>query len=108
MRTLTRLLAALLVALVIATAGLHAITATRVTVATTATLVYTSATGGSTVLVRNPGTVSVYLGAADVTTATGFELGAGDNIALPLGGTDPVYGIVAAATNVVHVLESRR
>jgi hypothetical protein len=89
--------------------SLSAIVATRVTVATTATLLYTAATGGSNVLIRNPaGGASVYLGAAAVTTATGFELVAGDAVTLPLGPSDPVYGIVTTGTVIVHVMESRR
>jgi hypothetical protein len=88
---------------------LAALTAARVTVASTATLVSTgSTTGGSSVLIRNAGAASVYLGAVAVTTATGFELPAGDAITVPLGPSEPVYGIVTTGTVVVHKLEIQR
>lgn len=89
-------------------ADVSAITASRVTVATTATLIFTTTggTGGSNVLIRNPGTVSVYLGGSGVTAATGFELAPGDAVSLQIRRSDTVYGIVASGTNIVHVLES--
>lgn len=94
--------------LVIASPLLSAITPGRTTVAVTATLIYTAATGGATVLIRNAGTASVFLGGSTVTTATGFELLAGDTVTLPIGALDTVYGIVASGTVIVHSLETRR
>jgi len=92
----------------VVTVPLAALTVSRVTVATTATLLYTAAAGGSTVLIRNAGSASVFLGDATVTTSTGFELVASDALSLPLGPNDTIYGIVATSTNRVDVLESRR
>lgn len=107
MRRRTRL--ALIAGLLLLAGGAgQTVTATRVTVATTQTLIYTGAAGGSTVLLRNPGTVSVYLGPTGVLTTTGFELAAGDAITIAMGPNDPLYGIVASGTNIVHVLETRR
>jgi hypothetical protein len=79
---------------------------TRVTVAVTATLLYTAPTIGQTgrVLIRNPSAVSVYIGDASVTVANGFEVAAGDAISINLDQGDSVYGIVAAATQVVHTI----
>lgn len=88
--------------------SLSAITAVRITCATTATLAYTAATGGSTALFRNAGTASVFLGAAAVTTSTGFEVIPGAAVSLPLGPSDPVYCIVVTSTNRLDVVESRR
>ncbi len=86
-----------------------AITAAPVTVTTSPTLLYTAATGGSTVLLRNAGAASVWIGASNVnTTTTGFELPAGAGISLPMGPNDTVYGITASGTVVVHTLETRR
>lgn len=98
----------IVLALLLAVTG-HAATMTRVTVATTATLVYTApATGrGAVVLIRNPSAVSVYVGSSAVTTATGFEIAAGDALSLALQSQETVYGIVAAATQVVHVVDGR-
>lgn len=90
-------------------APLSALTATRVTVATTATLVYTARDGGSSVLVRNAGSASVFLGDATVTTASGFELVAGSAVRLDFTQkSDTVYGIVATGTNRVDAIEGRR
>lgn len=105
---MSRVVAIVLALLLVAAPGLQAITAARVTVATTATLIYTAATGGSTVLIRNAGSASVFLGPSGVTTAVGFELLAGDAVTLPVGPSDTVYGIVASGTVVVHTLETRR
>jgi hypothetical protein len=105
---LTRGLLAGLLALAVLTAPLAAVVYTRVTVATSATLIYTGASGGSTVLIRNAGAASVYLGDAAVLTSTGFELTAGSAVSLPVGPNDPVYGIVVTSTVIVHTLESRR
>lgn len=98
----------LLIGILILGQAAAAITASRVTATTAATLLYTAATGGSTVLIRNVCAASVYLGASTVTTATGFEVGANDAITLPMGPGDTVYGVVASGTCVEHILESRR
>lgn len=90
-----------------------ALTATRVTVSTTATLLYTGPALPSgvcpdsvacRVLVRNPSTVSLYIGTSTVTTATGFEIAAGDALSIHLRSNEGLYGIVAAATQVVHTV----
>lgn len=82
-----------------------AVTATRVTVSTSATLIFTAPLAGvSRVLIRNPSAVSVYVGPSTVTTANGFEIAAGDALAINLGYGDPIYGIVAAATQVVYTI----
>ena len=87
-------------------ADVQAVTVTRVTVATTATLLWTApASGTGRVLVRNPSTVSVYVGGAAVTTATGFEIVSGDAVSIDLSYGDQLYGIVAAATQVVHTIQ---
>lgn len=90
---------------------LRAVTTSRVTVATTATLLYTAPTSGvcpaspaCRVLVRNPSTVSVYVGDSGVTTANGFEIAAGDALGINVRSGESLYGIVAAATQVVHTV----
>lgn len=87
----------------------EAATVTRVTVSTAATLLYTApnTVRGATVLVRNPSGVSVYVGPATVTTANGFEIAAGDALSLSLQANETLFGIVAAATQVVHVVDGR-
>lgn len=79
---------------------------TRVTVANTATLIFTAPQAGiARVLVRNPGTVSVYVGSDNaVTTANGFEIAAGDALGINLDNGRTLFGIVAAATQVVYTI----
>lgn len=80
---------------------------TRVSVATTATKLNSAAGdgyAGQSLLVRNRGAASVFLGASDVTTATGYELLADESLALDL--NEDVYAICASGTVACHVLET--
>jgi hypothetical protein len=97
------LLVVVFVALLASAASAVAIN--RITVGTSATLIFTAPPAGvARVLIRNPGAVSVYVGPAGVTTATGFEIAAGDSVGLNLSYGDPIYGVVAAATQVVYTI----
>lgn len=81
----------------------------RVTVAVTATRIDAADTVNATtrmLRVANAGATAVILGASNVTATTGYSLAAGTNITLELSHDETLYGIVAAATEVVHVLES--
>jgi len=89
--------------------------ATRVDATGSATLVLTAvpATGtqysdGSTVVIRNRGTSSVYFGGSDVTTATGFQLDTGESISFDLGVGENVYAVTAGGTETLHVLQGNR
>jgi hypothetical protein len=85
----------------------------RITVAATATAIFTPTNGAAvdrkSAIIKLPAgaAVSVYLGGSGVTTAAGYELTAGDIIDVSLLSGDTVYGIVAAGTEVVHVLRDR-
>ena len=57
-------------------------------------------------VVRNRGTTSVFIGAAAVTTATGYELEAGDAVGLELRVNEVIYGIVASGTARVDVAQN--
>lgn len=84
-----------------------AVKAVRVSVATTATALFQADTvAASAILVRNRGTAAVYLGAADVTTATGAQLDPGESATVEAD-THPIglYGICASGTVVCHVLQ---
>jgi hypothetical protein len=60
-----------------------------------------------TVLLRVPaGGVTVYVGGADVTTATGYPVAAGDALALDLAENEVVYGVVASSTQAVNVIRT--
>jgi archaellum component FlaG (FlaF/FlaG flagellin family) len=98
-------LALVIVGLVAFPFVVQAMTFTRVTCATTATLAYTSPPRGGKVLIRNPSSVSVYIGGSAETTATGFEVATHDSLSLTVYPGDTVYCIVAAATQVVHVID---
>lgn len=93
-----------------------AVSAAPVTVATTATLLSGTDSGyggtgahpdGMSVLVKVPtGGSTVYVGASDVTTATGYPVAAGEAIAFDLGKNDALYGRVASGTQAVNVLRT--
>ena len=82
---------------------------TRVAVATAATKLNTASTdssAGSALLVRNrDASASVYIGASNVTTATGYELLAGESLPVDLDPGEDIYAICAASTVTCHVLE---
>lgn len=89
-----------------------AVKGSRISVTTGATLVSTAAgaTGeamaGARVLVRNRhATVSVSLGGSTVTAAAGFELLAGEFVAIDLDAGEKLYAAAASGTVTVHVLE---
>ena len=87
-----------------------AIDSRAVTVGTTPTLLDTIGEGddmaGSAVAVQNAGAATIYLGADDVTTATGFPLAAGASMSFKLFGVEALYGIVASGTVDARVLEA--
>lgn len=67
-----------------------------------------AATGRDEVLVRNTGSVTVYLGGAAVSTAQGYTLAAGEVVGLRLLAGDDLYGCVAAESQgEVRVLQTR-
>ena len=85
-----------------------AFTASRVSVASTATVVVAYDGAETSAVVRNIGAVTLYLGASDVTTATGFPLYPNETYPADLIGVSPVYGIVASGTCAVAVAKVTR
>lgn len=80
--------------------------ARRVAVGTGATLLLEAEGDYQRVVVRNNGSAAVDLGPATVTSGAGFSLPNGTQIGpIDIPGGDSLYGIVAAATQDVHVLE---
>lgn len=79
---------------------------TQVTVSNSATALEGAITADAVaLLVRNRGTVAVYLGGPAVATNSGYQLDPGESVAIearqnPLG----LYGITASSTAVCHVL----
>lgn len=83
-----------------------AITTSATTVTTTAIAIpATAATGRRTMLVFNNGTVTVYLGASNVTVATGYPLQAGDEKSYDLDAKVTLYGITDSSTADVRTFE---
>lgn len=85
-----------------------AVAAARVNVATSATRLDTAesdSTAGRSVLVRNRGAAAVNLGASGVTTATGYQLDAGETVAIDLDPGEQLHGICASGTVACHVLQ---
>ena len=60
----------------------------------------------SSVLLRNKGTATVAIGAADVTINTGFRLDATETLSADLHRSETLYGVVASGTVSVDVLQS--
>ena len=81
----------------------------QVSVTSSATLLDTNTTAsGRSVLVRNRGSVPVFLGGSAVTTSTGFQLDPGEGASVDVPGTGAasgLYGITASSTATVHTLQ---
>lgn len=79
-----------------------AVQGAQVAISTTAVRLDAAETTGdsrSTVRVKNTGASAVFLGASDVTSASGFTLAVGDSISVELGAGESLFGICAAATS---------
>ena len=76
----------------------------QVSVGATPTLIAAARVGRDLVTVINHGTTLIFIGSASVTITTGFLLPANAAITIPT--TAAIYGVVAAATQTVSVLES--
>lgn len=80
----------------------------RVTVTTSATRLdnATNSMARGSVIIRNRGAVAVYVGDAGVTTATGFQVDAGETLSVETAGSaDLLYGITASGSAACHVLQ---
>lgn len=87
-----------------------AVVSTAVTVASTATVVATVNATRRRLIIKNPGSTTVYIGGSDVTTANGLPLGQNATLEI-VQATDSdtsakqlYYGIVSAGTQNVGVL----
>lgn len=79
----------------------------RVTVTTTATLLTEAPDDyikGQTVLVRNRGSASIFVGGPDVTADDGFEVQADELLSVDVDVDERLYGITASGTVLCHVL----
>jgi hypothetical protein len=87
-------------------AGNTAIATAQVSVGTTATQIAALRAGRGSVTIENEGTTAVRIGIAGVTTGNGFLLPGVVGASLTLQTTAAVFGIVAAGTQTVSVLET--
>lgn len=83
--------------------------AKQVSVGVAATSLHAETGGipGARLKLKNAGGASVFLGPSDVTPATGYELATGEVTDVVLGGGEELFGIVAAASEPVHVLVTK-
>lgn len=80
----------------------------QVTVNTSADLLDASTGSVRSLLVRNRGSVAVYLGGIDVTSSTGFQLDPGEAVSIDAGGSGAgggLYGVTASSSARVDVLQ---
>ncbi len=83
-----------------------ALTVDQVTVTNTATLLIAANAARRGLVITNTGDQTVYLGGSGVLTTTGYPLGQGLSIyLLPAVTTAALYGVVAADSEVVGVME---
>lgn len=84
-------------------------TSAQITVGTTATLLVAATAFDQTAYVHNMAhggsNPPVFLGDANVTSANGFELDAGDTITIGVGDHEALYAIAASGTVAVSVLK---
>lgn len=79
----------------------------QVTVTSTATALDQSTTGARSMLVRNRGSVAVYLGGSNVSTSNGFQLDPGESVGLDAAKFGSgLYGRTASSSARVDVLQS--
>lgn len=80
-----------------------------VTTSSTSLDVDTVLSTGRSCLIRNRGSVAVFIGGSAVTTATGFQLDPGESVSLDTGGTGAgvaTYAITASGSAAIHVLQA--
>jgi hypothetical protein len=78
----------------------------QVSITTTATQIVADNYGAEQVTIQNLGPTAVYIGGPGVTTSNGFPIQGAAGTSLTLPATTAIYGIVAAGTQTVAVLET--
>lgn len=78
-----------------------AITSSSVTVTTTPTLIYLG--DGSTKSYLHSSSGTCYIGASDVTTATGYQMDNGDKLTIDTHETS-MYAVTSTGTTIVKIL----
>lgn len=76
-----------------------AVSAARVTVATSAVALNTAGPGGNTLVIKN-GAAVISLGPSTVTTGTGFDVAAAATVTVDLDAGDVLFAICATTSDV--------
>lgn len=58
-------------------------------------------------LIKNPSSVTVYIGGSDVDTTIGYPIGAGETLAIDLGQGDALYGVVASGSHTINLIRTK-
>jgi hypothetical protein len=61
---------------------------------------------GASVLIRNRGSVSVWIGGPAVSASNGFEVQAGETISLELTGGDKLYAVTSSGSSTCHIVQA--
>lgn len=81
------------------------------TVNNSATSLDANVTSGTarSVILRNRGTIAIFVGGADVTTSNGYQVDPGESLSIDVSGWGganvAVYAITVSSTATVHVLQ---
>ena len=80
--------------------------ATKLNITSTATAIpATTLVGRRSMVIKNEGSNTIYLGASTVTVASGYKLNSGDEKPFDVGDDIILYGIVSTGTEELRVLE---
>lgn len=86
-----------------------AVSQSRVTVGTSVTLIGSPETDGdrrSSVIIRNRGSVSIFIGGSGVTSTNGFQLDAGESITAEFIASDSIYAVTSTGSAICHILQT--
>ncbi len=83
--------------------------AARVNVGTAPTLLdpaVSNPESAGVLAIRNLGTVPVFIGAAEVTAGTGWEVGPAESLSIEFSAHSDIYAVAASGTQSVQILRS--
>jgi hypothetical protein len=78
----------------------------QTTVGVTATYIATGLVGASWITLHVDGNENIFIGGADVTTGTGFEVHKGSTLTVWLPETDKLYAVVTSGTHTLTWMQS--
>ncbi len=99
-----RWMLALVVVALLVVPVVASVTTTRVTVANTATTLFSAQPFDQDVAIANRGSNAMFIGDSTVSTATGFQLDVDVTISFTALANTALFGIVASGTETAHVI----